>query len=66
LEKIISVNPEAQALILPGLSILLKCYLVLMNELDNEELVSAFENIMGIFSGQMRPFAVDICQHLAK
>jgi hypothetical protein len=28
---------------------LLKCYLQLMNELDNEELVSSFENIMTVF-----------------
>jgi len=33
----------------PGLDTMMKCYLGLMNELDNEELVDAFETIMEIF-----------------
>ena len=37
---------EAKELIKPGLDQLLKCYLGLMTELDNEELVEAFEDIM--------------------
>lgn len=35
-----------------------------MNELDNEELVSSFENIMTVFQDDISPFAADICQHL--
>jgi hypothetical protein len=35
-----------------------------MNELDNEELVAAFENIMVVFQDSIAPFAADICQHL--
>lgn len=35
-----------------------------MNEFDNEELVSAFENIMSIFQDEIRPYATDICNHL--
>jgi hypothetical protein len=64
LEKILSRNVEAQDLIKPGLNLLLKCYLQLMNELDNEELVSSFENIMTVFQDFISPFAADICQHL--
>jgi hypothetical protein len=64
LEKILSRNMEAQNLIKPGLSLLLKCYLQLMNELDNEELVSSFENIMTVFQDDISPFAADICEHL--
>lgn len=37
---------EAKDLIKPGLEQLLKCYLGLMSELDNEELVESFEDIM--------------------
>jgi hypothetical protein len=43
---------------------MLKCYLSLMNEFDNEELVSAFESIMSIFADDIKPYAVDICKHL--
>lgn len=64
LEKILSRNMQAQDLIKPGLNMLLKCYLQLMNELDNEELVSSFENIMTVFQDFISPFAADICQHL--
>lgn len=49
LEKILSRNMAAQDLVKPALNQLLKCYLQLMNELDNEELVSSFENIMTVF-----------------
>jgi hypothetical protein len=35
-----------------------------MNDLDNEELVSSFENIMTVFQDDISPFAADICQHL--
>ena len=48
LEKILR-NDVANEFIKPGLDTMLKCYLSLMNDLDNEELVSAFENVMTIF-----------------
>ena len=63
LERIIRIDVAAQ-FIRPGLDTMLKCYLSLMNEFDNEELVSAFENIMTIFQQEIRPYAVDICNHL--
>jgi len=47
-----------------GLDQVLKTYLKLMNELDSEELVAAFENIMSIFANEIQPFATDICNHL--
>lgn len=37
-----------------------------MNELDNEELVASFENIMQVFESQIQPYAVEICKHLSK
>lgn len=51
-------------LIKPGLEQLLKCYLGLMSELDNEELVESFEDIMQIFEKDIGPYASHICQHL--
>jgi importin-7 len=63
LEKILRLD-AAIDFIRPGIDVMLKCYLSLMNEFDNEELVSAFENIMQIFQDEIRPYAMDICNHL--
>jgi hypothetical protein len=63
LEKILQIE-VAMRFIRPGLDTMLKTYLALMNEFDNEELVAAFENIMTIFEDEIRPYAVGICQHL--
>jgi len=41
----------------PQLDVVLKCYLSLMNECDNEELVSAFETMTKIFEEDIAPFA---------
>jgi hypothetical protein len=35
-----------------------------MNELDNEEVVAAFENVMASFQDNIGPFSVQICEHL--
>lgn len=37
-----------------------------MNDLDNEELVASFENIMQVFENEIQPYALDICRHLTK
>lgn len=63
LEKILR-HDVAMRFIASGLDQMLKCYLGLMNEFDNEELVAAFENIMTIFSAEIQPYAADICKHL--
>ena len=36
----------------------------MMNEFDNEELASSFENIMAIFIKEIKPFALNIIDHL--
>ncbi len=43
--------------VLPNLRQVVECYLALMNELDNEELVSAFENIVSVYHEHIQPFA---------
>jgi hypothetical protein len=48
LEKILSIE-SAVNLIRPGINVMLQCYLQMMNEFDNEELVNAFESIMSIY-----------------
>lgn len=63
LEKVLRLD-EAKQYIKSGLSVMLKCYLALINEFDNEELVRAFENIMQIFDTDIGPYAIEICGHL--
>ena len=63
LQDILEID-EARELIKPGLEQLLHCYLGLMAELDNEELVDAFESIVGIFQNDIAPYACQICKHM--
>jgi len=49
LEKILR-NNVAMEHVKPHIEKIFSCYLLLMNELDNEELVSAFENIVSIYN----------------
>ena len=60
------MNDYAKELVKDGLGRLLQSYLNLMNELDNEELVVAFENLVATFSYRIAPFAVSIVTHLVK
>lgn len=43
---------------------LLNIYKNLMNEIDSEELVDALEDIVGKFSFEMMPYALDLTEHL--
>ena len=65
LEKILTME-KARTIIKPKLDVILKCYLGLMHELDNEELVAAFESLMTIFQDDIGPYAAEICLHLRK
>ena len=62
--KQVLLQDVAKKHVRPGIKTVITCLLNLMNEFDNEELVVAFENIMTIFSANIGPFAVEICQHL--
>ena len=53
-------------LIRPSLHLVLKCYLFLMQQFENEEMVVAFGNILTTFADYLGPFAVEICQQLAQ
>lgn len=53
-------------LIKPGLDTVHKCFLSLMAEFDNEELVESFESIILIFSDEIQPYAANICRHLSQ
>lgn len=44
----------------------LTIYLELMNQIDFEDLVEALEDIIGSFSSEITPFAIEFSKHLAK
>ena len=50
----------------PRLGDVLKTYLSIMNEVDNEDLVGALEEIVEIFNEDIGPFAEDLCTELIK
>ena len=58
-EKILQ-NKYAKELGKKGLGQMLQCYLKLMSELDNEELVVAFENMVDTYHEDISPYAVDL------
>lgn len=51
-------------MITPGIDKVLKLYLELMDVYDSQHLVGAFENVVSIFTSHLKPYAVDICNHL--
>jgi hypothetical protein len=57
-------NKIAEEALKPVLKNLLEKYLTMMDEIDSEELVSALENLMGVFADDIGPYAVEIVQKL--
>jgi len=57
-------NEKGREHVKSGLPVVIETYLQLMSELDSEELVAAFENIMSIFANDIHPYAINICNHL--
>jgi len=47
-----------------GIDLLLKGYLSLMNEIDNEDILNALEQILVVFKHDIKHFATDVCGHL--
>ena len=57
---------EAKELVQPFLGALLERYLKLINETENEEIVSSLEDIVGIYKEDISPYAVDLVTNLIK
>ena len=51
-------KPEVKNALSEQLSFILEKYLLMMDEIDHEELVSAFEELVGEFSDNIGPYAV--------
>ena len=50
----------------PALSSILQVYLKIMNDIDSEDLIEAFEQIVNIFKDQLGPYALEICTQLVE
>jgi hypothetical protein len=59
-------DKEVKSLLKPKLGPMLQTYLKIMDEVDNEELVGALEEIVDIFSEDIAPFAEGLCLELMK
>ena len=57
-------NEGAKLFLKVSLAEIIKRYIGVMNEFDNDELVTAFESIMSLYSEEIKPYLLEICQHL--
>ena len=57
-------HPVAVEFIRPGLEVLLKTYLKIMDEIDFDELVQALQELVNIFHDEIAPYAIALCQKL--
>ena len=65
LSKLIQ-NKTAENFMKPALSSILQVYLKIMNDIDSEDLIEAFEQIVNIFKDQLGPYALEICTQLVE
>lgn len=50
----------------PGLEVLLKTYLKIMDDIDFDELVQALQQLVNVYHDEIAPFAVSLCQKLGE
>ena len=50
----------------PGLEVVLKMYLKIMDDIDFEELVGALRIIVDTYDDEIAPFAVSLCKKLSE
>ena len=54
-------NETAEGFLKPAIASILQVYLKIMNEIDSEALVEAFEKIVACYKDDMAPYAMEIC-----
>ena len=64
LQKILLRHLILKDAIKPHLEPIIKCYLSIISQIDDEDIVEAFNNIMSIFQADLKPLAVQICNEL--
>ena len=55
---------EAKEILEPGISNIIEAYLKIMQEIDQDELVNALEEIVNIFEDKVEPFAFELIEQL--
>ena len=48
----------------PGLEVLLKTYLKIMDDIDFDQLIEALKHLVDVYHGEIAPYAVSLCQKL--
>jgi hypothetical protein len=64
LERLVENNRSSKRFVKPYLDKIIRNYLDMMNEFDNEELAGSFENMMKMFINEIKPYALNIVEHL--
>lgn len=59
-------NETAVAFLKPALENLLKAFLKIMEEIDQEELMNSMDQIMEVFADDIGPYAVQLAQQITK
>lgn len=60
LYKFLDGNETAQQFLRPGLSDLLQVYMKIMDEVDNEELLTGLEKLISYYKEDMEPYALQL------
>lgn len=58
-------HQEAVDFLRPGLEVLLKTYLKIMDDIEYDELVSALKQLVQVYEDEIAPYAVGLCQKLS-
>ena len=61
----VSKIKEAKAILEPGVADIIRAYLLIMHEIDQDELVNALDEIVNLFDDKVEPFAFELVQELA-
>lgn len=58
-------HQEAIDFLRPGLEVLLKTYLKIMDDIDFDELVKALQKLVDVYHGEIAPYAISLCTKLS-
>ena len=59
-------HQEAIDFLRPGLEVLLKTYLKIMDDIDFDELVTALQRLVDVYHDEIAPYAVSLCTKLSE
>jgi hypothetical protein len=59
-------HPTTVDFLRPGLELLLKTYLKIMDDIDFDELIQALQSIVETYQEEIAPYAISLCQKLSE